>query len=206
MCHTLWRGRPTHLLTLTLRARGEFDSLERREYIAAEFKRLTRWLRRTYSREIELAVVPELTKKGMPHLHCLVRSPVEMSEPEIAGHWFDQTGAWQVDLQPIYRVGGAVNYLRKYLHKGPAEYKGKKRYWYTHGYVVEPEQKRPPLPWYSPRFVREHVTFQDWARQRSWYPDFTIDLWSGISTYGLKSRAPPEVRRRWADEEGVRAW
>jgi len=200
------RGNPNHLLTLTLRVTDGFEALERREFIADELKKLVRWLRSHYGADVELFMVPELTKKGMPHLHCLIRTEAALDEADIANHWFDQTGAWVVDLRPIWSKVGALNYLKKYLGKGPAEFKGKKRYWSTSGYVIEPELKPQPVPRFLNVFIREPTRFEYLVAQRIGYPEFACDLYSGVATYGLEfAEAPPEVRRRWG-REGCRIW
>ena len=55
---------------------------------------------------------------------------------EMAEAWYEQTGSWVVDVQEIYNVGGAVNYLTKYLtksmlHREELEDRGFMRRWGT---------------------------------------------------------------------------
>lgn len=76
---------------------------------------LTRSLRTRFG-EVEYLRVTELTKKGWPHYHLLVRSGY-LPHPVVKAEWNRLTGAQIVDLKQVNQSFKAYYYLTKYLSK-----------------------------------------------------------------------------------------
>ena len=108
-------ARPNRLMTLTVNPahydtpRQAFD--ETRSKIAP----LMRTLRGKFG-DVEYLRVTELTRKGWPHYHFLVRSGY-LPHSVVRDRWQELTGAQIVDLRPCSRNFRAYTYLLKYLTK-----------------------------------------------------------------------------------------
>lgn len=108
-------AKPNRLLTLTVdpalhqSPRGAFDATRR------QVSELFRKLRPKFG-EIEYLRVVEVTKKGWPHYHLLIRSGY-LPHPSVKAAWQDLTGATIVDLRKVERTFNAYWYLVKYLSK-----------------------------------------------------------------------------------------
>ncbi len=108
-------AKPNRLLTLTIDPslwpdpRAAFDGTRR---LVSE---LIRALRKQFG-EIEYLRVTELTSRGWPHYHLLVRSPY-IPHAVVKRLWNQLTGAIIVDLQPVRNKFQCYTYLVKYLSK-----------------------------------------------------------------------------------------
>jgi hypothetical protein len=66
--------------------------------------------------EVEYLRVTEVTVKGFPHYHLLIRSGY-LPHQVVKNLWNKYTGASIVDIRPVTNKFGAYNYLAKYLTK-----------------------------------------------------------------------------------------
>lgn len=109
------RAKPSRLLTLTVdnslyeSPRHAFDETR------SQVPELMRCLRKRFG-EIEYLRVTEVTAKGFPHYHLLVRSGY-LPHAVIKALWNKLTGASIVDIRPVTNKFGAYQYLAKYLTK-----------------------------------------------------------------------------------------
>lgn len=106
---------PNRLLTLTIDParwddpRHSFDGTRR------QVPELLRLLRRRFG-DIEYLRVTELTKRGWPHYHLLVRSGF-LPHSVVRDLWAELTGATIVDLRKVDNRFQTYMYLVKYLSK-----------------------------------------------------------------------------------------
>jgi len=109
------RAKPNRLLTLTVdpsnyeNPRHAFDETRRK------VPEVMRALRKRYD-EVEYLRVTELTSRGWPHYHLMVRSPY-IPHAVVKTIWKDLTGALIVDLRQIKQALNTYTYLVKYLSK-----------------------------------------------------------------------------------------
>lgn len=109
------KAKPNRLMTLTVdpslweNPRHAFDGTRR------QVPELFRSLRSKFS-PIEYLRVTELTKRGWPHYHLLIRSPY-LPQPVVQKKWLDLTGARIVDLRQVKDKLNTYTYLVKYLSK-----------------------------------------------------------------------------------------
>lgn len=115
LAHKTERAKPNRLLTLTVdpklhaNPRGAFDDTRRK------IPDLVKYLRSRFG-ELEYLRVTELTKKGWPHYHFLLRSKF-LPHDVVRDHWYALTGAAIVDLRQVKQSFGCYQYLLKYLTK-----------------------------------------------------------------------------------------
>ncbi len=108
-------AKPNRLLTLTVdpalwnHPRHAFDGTRRK------VPELIRTLRKDWG-EVEYMRVTELTVRGWPHYHMLVRSPY-IPQSKIKDAWERLTGATVVDIRKINNHYQTFRYLVKYLSK-----------------------------------------------------------------------------------------
>lgn len=109
------KAEPNRLLTLTIDPsrwedpRSSFDGTRR------QVPELIRKLRLKFG-EVEYLRVTELTAKGWPHYHLLVRSDY-IPHSVVKKIWSDLTGATIVDLRQVKNKFQTYTYLVKYLTK-----------------------------------------------------------------------------------------
>lgn len=115
LAHRTEAATPNRLCTLTVdpalysTPRASFDATRRQ---------LPEWIKRMRSRvgSVEYLRVTEVTKKGWPHYHLLIRSdfiPHAVARDE----WYLLTGAQIVDLRQVKKSFRTYSYLVKYLTK-----------------------------------------------------------------------------------------
>lgn len=108
-------AKPSRMMTLTVdpklweSPRAAFDGTR------AQVPELIRRLRKRYG-TVEYLRVTELTKKGWPHYHLLLRSNF-IPHAIVKMEWEALTGATVVDLRQVKKTFQAYNYLVKYLSK-----------------------------------------------------------------------------------------
>lgn len=108
-------AKPTRLLTLTVdpsryeNPRHAFDETRRK------VPELMRFLRVRFG-EVEYLRVTELTRRGWPHYHLMLRSPY-IPHAVVKSKWNDLTAALIVDLRQIKGSLNTYKYLVKYLSK-----------------------------------------------------------------------------------------
>lgn len=106
---------PNKLLTLTVNPKMH-DNPEL-AWIATSPKlpELIRALRKRFG-QIEYLRVCEMTEKGWPHYHCMLRSPY-LPQPIVKKLWLELTGAEIVDIREVTQFFNSFSYLVKYLTK-----------------------------------------------------------------------------------------
>ncbi len=108
-------AKPTRLLTLTVdpslydSPKAAWDATRKKVPL------LVRKLRERFG-EVEYLRVTEVTKRGWPHYHLLVRSGF-LPHTVVKQYWAEMTGAKIVDLRQVKRSFEAYGYLVKYLSK-----------------------------------------------------------------------------------------
>ncbi len=115
LAYTVQDAKPNRLLTLTIDPSLYVDAKDAWNKTRRQVPVLIRDLRKTYG-EVEYLRVTEVTKKGWPHYHLLVRSGF-LPQPVVRNRWRDLTGASIVDLRKVTRSFSAYQYLVKYLSK-----------------------------------------------------------------------------------------
>jgi len=134
-------GSPDSLLTLTTNP-AMYDSklsafLDATRKVNLLFKRL----RRAYPRRsIQYALVWEVTKKGWPHAHILLRAPF-IPKALISQIWHELTGAWFIDIRAVQGAAHVAGYVAKYITKSPEVPPGCKRFRTSRSY----SDSAPPL-------------------------------------------------------------
>lgn len=88
---------------------------------------LKRWRRRFPAQPLEYFLVWELTKRGWPHAHILLRAP-RVAKRWLSRQWLELTGCYIVDIQVVGSNERAATYLAKYLSKAPAVPAGHRRW------------------------------------------------------------------------------
>lgn len=115
LAHKTEKARPNRLCTLTCdpalyeSPRHAFDATRRQ---------LPEWVKvmRDKFGEVEYLRVTELTRKGWPHYHLLIRSGY-IPHPVARDTWTSLTGATIVDIRPVKKIFNTYVYLLKYLTK-----------------------------------------------------------------------------------------
>lgn len=113
--HKVQKAQPNRLVTLTVNPahwsepRAAYDGT--RKAVTALATKLRRILG-----EWEYFRVLEVTKRGWPHYHLVVRSPY-IHQPVLSKMWKELTGAQIVDVRQIRKVGDVYSYVVKYLCK-----------------------------------------------------------------------------------------
>lgn len=132
-------GRPTKLLTLTLRRVPGMSREEAAGVLMHGWDTFLKRLRRYLGdRELQFLHVKEGTKAGWPHLHVLLRMP-SVDYRLLRAWWEDITGAFQVDIRRVRSVKGVAGYLSKYLTKDLVKF-GSYRVWSrSRGWSIAPE-------------------------------------------------------------------
>jgi hypothetical protein len=109
------QAEPNRLLTLTVNPALYSSRKEAWEETRREVPILIRRLRKRFG-DIEYLRVTEVTRKGWPHYHLLVRSAY-LPHSVVKDYWAAQTGATIVDIRQVKKSFSAYKYLVKYLAK-----------------------------------------------------------------------------------------
>lgn len=129
----------SYFITLTLPA-GRGQPIRDAAYVRSAWEQSIRKLKQEPGYAgVAWLKVPELTKKGQPHLHLIVGgigTPVAMCKkfpkysPEwisqrcdclahkFGWKWYQETGAYVIDCQVVYNPRGIGAYVAKYVTKG----------------------------------------------------------------------------------------
>ena len=108
-------AKPTRLLTLTVDPSRYETPKAAWESTRKKVPLLVRALRKQFG-EVEYLRVTEVTRRGWPHYHLLVRSGF-LPHAVVKRLWSEMTGAKIVDLRQVTRSFEAYSYLVKYLSK-----------------------------------------------------------------------------------------
>ncbi len=115
LAHSVRAAKPTRLLTLTVDPALYVSPRHAWEETRRKVPLLIRKLRLKFG-EVEYLRVTEVTKKGWPHYHLLVRSGF-IPHSVVRKLWNELTGARIVDLRQVTATFKAYQYLVKYLSK-----------------------------------------------------------------------------------------
>ncbi len=108
-------AKPNRLLTLTVDPSLYLSPKEAWNSTRKKVPVLVRGMRKRFG-EVEYLRVTEVTKRGWPHYHLLVRSGF-LPHAVVKQSWSLLTGAKIVDLRQVKRSFEAYSYLVKYLSK-----------------------------------------------------------------------------------------
>lgn len=161
--HKARRGQPNVFLTLTCLP----EKYDTPEDAARDMKRGFVALRRRMCRKWNLKKVPfivvfERTKQGWPHLHALLRVPF-MHHKVIRAMWLEIMDAFQIDIRFIKAASQVLFYVTKYIGKDLSQFKGCKRYWSSHGWLIVKEDERPK-GLFGERWEISNTNFHDLRR------------------------------------------
>lgn len=170
-------AKPTRMLTLTVdpgrwkSPRDAFDGTRR------QVNELLKKLRTKFG-EIEYLRVTELTKKGFPHYHLLLRSGF-IPHAVVKKLWNELTGATIVDLRQVKESFRAYHYLVKYLSKLHKIEWTERHVSYSRGFFPpEPERKNQPLPIESKSILSMHpITYLLQNHKGDTIEPFTPSTW-----------------------------
>lgn len=107
--------KPNRLLTLTVNPALYASRKEAWEKTVKQVPILIRRLRAKFG-SVEYLRVTELTSKGWPHYHLLLKSAF-LPHSVVKRYWSEQTGAYVVDIRQVRKSFSAYKYLVKYLSK-----------------------------------------------------------------------------------------
>lgn len=106
---------PNRLITLTVDTKLYLSPREAYDKTRRMVTQLAVRMRRRY-KEFEYIRILEVTKKGWPHYHLLVRSPY-LPHQIIKDTWAELTGATIVDVRQMKKDNNIYFYVLKYLAK-----------------------------------------------------------------------------------------
>ncbi len=138
-------GNPNIFLTLTWNANRPEGPDEAARIMKRAWVNLRRRIERTFGiRKVPFIVVFEKTKKGMPHMHLLLRCRY-IKQSWLSEQMADLIDAPVVDIRRPKTRAQVYWYVAKYLGKDLAPFKGCKRWWRSHNYEVEKEEPYRPF-------------------------------------------------------------
>lgn len=151
-------GLPNVFLTLTC----QHKNYETPDEAARDMKRALVLFRKKLARshgveKMPFIVVYEKHKSGWPHMHLLCRLPfIHISK--LKRYWNDIIGAFQVDIRFIRKKSQVLFYVTKYIGKDLEAFKGCKRWWRSHNYTIDKDEKEPVFM-YGDRFEIVNLDF-----------------------------------------------
>lgn len=137
-------AKPNRLLTLTVDPKRYETPREAFDATRSQVPELIRRLRKRFG-EIEYLRVTELTRRGFPHYHMLIRSGF-LPQPVVKKDWNELTGAIIVDLRQVKQSFQAYTYLVKYLAKLHKIEWTERHVSYSRSFFP-PKDDPPPSPW-----------------------------------------------------------
>lgn len=150
----LLAGQPTTFITLTVNPRQHPSPDEAFKAASLAINRLFKVLRRRYpGQHLEYGLVWEVTKKGFPHAHILLRAPY-IPQAFLSRTWRRLSGAQIVDIRQVRTEGQAASYVSKYLAKQPAVPPGYRRYRFSQLYAAAPPKSR----------LTDLLSIREWTR------------------------------------------
>lgn len=155
---TVQLAAPNRLLTLTVDPALYSSRREAWQKTRKCVPLLIRQLRKKFG-EIEYLRVTEVTAKGWPHYHLLVRSGF-LPHSVVKAYWSELTGARIVDLRQVTKSFSAYKYLVKYLAKLHKLEWTERHVSMSRGFA--PKQKWQPeinLDTAEPDFIRDHPAY-----------------------------------------------
>ena len=197
-------GKPTTFLTLTCNPAKH----ETPDEAARALKRSWVNLRRAMERELGIKKPPfiavfESTKKGWPHLHVLLRCRY------VSQRWISQTmgrlnGAPIVDVRTVRNARQVASYVAKYISKAPEAFKHTKRWWRSHDYQVEIEE-REPFARFSPHVSQIEQRLGHFVAMKR-FQGFTVEMHEGGYASWKWERGARSASEDVSERAHWRAW
>lgn len=162
--HKARKGSPNIFLTLTCDHRKYSNPDEAARDMKRGLVLLRRHIQRRWKvKNIPFIVVYEQHKSGWPHMHLLLRGPY-MHWKQLRAVWTKILGAWSIDIRFIKHQSQVLFYVTKYIGKDLHGFKGCKRYWSSHNWLVIKDGNEE-LALYGQHLVK---LFVPWTVASSW--------------------------------------
>jgi hypothetical protein len=149
---------PNRLLTLTVDPKNYQTPREAFEHTAVYVPELMRALRARFG-ELEYLRVTEVTRKGFPHYHLLLRSAY-IPHPVVQSLWRKYTGATIVDIRQVNKSFRCYLYLCKYLSKMHALEWTERHVSYSRHFFLATQNPKPQTTPLGDFEVREEHPFE----------------------------------------------
>ena len=168
--HLIGLAEPTSLLTLTCDPKLHASPDEALGVMSEALPKLIKRLRRGLDgRALEYLAVWELTRRGWPHLHILLRAPF-IPHAEVRQHWLDLTGARIVDIRAVDSPATAGRYVAKHFTKQFDTPFTLRRFRASAAFFTEPMRPSQGNP----------VTLGAWRVERESVFDVLLGWWSNL--------------------------
>lgn len=202
--HFAWRcmdAAPNRLVTLTISTslwespRAAYDGTKRM------VTQLAVRLRRKFG-EFEYFKVLEVTKKGWPHYHLIVRSEY-IPQRRISGVWAELTGATIVDVRQLKKQNDVYFYVMKYLTKQKyIPWTNRRVSWSRNFFPASSFDPPPPLKLKQVGWIDDHP--RDVIRRHflpSWITEYSPDCWKIQENIGCPVGRKLRRKRKRSSEE-----
>jgi hypothetical protein len=201
-------GNPDKFLTLTWNANRRETPDEAARVMKNAWVVLRRRIHKKFGiKNVPFIVVFERTKKGYPHMHILMRAPF-MSYQWLSEQMGDLIDAPVIDIRQIKSRKMAFWYITKYLGKDLAQFRGCKRWWRSHNYEIEKDDRPAPLRFGAKSEIVEmnYYTVRrridgpgyDIVEERRHWAHYRRNTPGGFDpTYGGKVPRLPPIAVRW---------
>lgn len=130
-------GAPNRFVTLTVNPHCFDSAAERGARLSKAWRDYVKhWRRLRPSQALQYLVVVELTKRGEPHLHIMIRGG-RVPQAELSKFMNEAIGAPIVDVRMVRDQTQVAQYVSKYISKRPIRLGSLKRYWRSLGYFTD---------------------------------------------------------------------
>lgn len=138
-------GRPTTFITLTASPQAGSTPALAADTLYRAWAQLRRELIvKLKVKRIPFMAVFESTKKARPHLHILARIPY-LAQAWLSARMGALAASPIVDIRLVTNRRKAAAYVSKYLAKSPERFPGRKRFWRSLDWVVDPLDDGTPV-------------------------------------------------------------
>lgn len=161
------QAKPNRLLTLTVDTKLYLSQREAYDSTRRKVTELASRIRRRF-KEFEYIRILEVTKKGWPHYHLLVRSPY-IPHSYLRDTWAELTGATIVDVRQMKKDNNVYFYVLKYLSKQKViPWTNRRVSWSRHFFPKDSKPKGQPLKLLGRDLRSQHpseVIHEKWGGQ-----------------------------------------
>ena len=161
------QAKPNRLLTLTVDTKLYLSKREAYDQTRRKVTELASRIRRRF-KEFEYIRILEVTKKGWPHYHLLVRSPY-IPHSYLRDTWAELTGATIVDVRQMKKGDNVYFYVMKYLAKQKViPWTNRRVSWSRNFFPKNSKPKGQPLKLIDRELMTQHpaeVIHGRWAGQ-----------------------------------------
>lgn len=162
------QAKPNRLITLTVDTKRYLTRREAYDQTRRKVTQLACRIRRRFE-EFEYIRILEVTKKGWPHYHLLVRSPY-IPHSYLRDTWAELTGATIVDVRQMKRDDNIYFYVLKYLAKQKViPWTNRRVSWSRHFFPADSKPKGQPLKLVGRELRAQHpasVLIEKWGGQK----------------------------------------